>query len=178
MFSLFLFITLAVVVHSKREVDSPRTPSIHGGGKVRKTNRGLVRSDARDGLSLLDVTGVQAGGEERESFSFLREAKYAECYANDIEGQGLKCNSCWAFAVQKMMQARRCKHRVDHPETVREGEKPLVQLSPLNMICHMQTSENGESICEAKNIYDALSFAEETGVVESLWIARWRYLCM
>ncbi len=167
---LFSLLLVAVSLGKRvSETDTPRSPSILGGGDVNHPKRSRIKSDAASSSLLL----LQSPSEPiRESYSFLLDDRYSQCYDNDNEGQGLSCNSCWAFAVQKMMQSRLCRINVNARSDMLAGV--FYSLSPLNMICHLQSSEDGVSICDPKNIFDALEYATEPGILLGSWVSNWK----
>jgi hypothetical protein len=166
-FSTLLFSWLCLCDPNKRVVeDSPRTPSILGGGDLNRAKRSRITPDETTSTLLLQVSSEDLP----ESYTFLLDDKYASCYSNDDEGQGQSCNSCWAFAVQKMMQARLCRQKFN-----KDSAAVFYALSPLNMICHMQSTKEGESICDPKNIYEALEYATHPGILLESWVANWKY---
>jgi hypothetical protein len=168
---LFLAVLGLASAGDRRVVDTPVSPSIRGGGNLKADKKHLLKPDngaLSSGEMLLDV----GGDVERDNFSFLLEDRYKQCYVNDASGQGYSCNSCWAFAVQKMMQARRCKAVID-AGAVTGSELPL---TPMNLICQLQSSTGGSNLCESQSIYDALDFAKSTGILADDWLTQWRFV--
>ncbi len=100
------FITAWGANTNKRVTDALRTPSISGGGDLSVSKKHHLQPETD--TILLQVSSSSVVVTEK-TFSFLTEAKYAHCYQNDDYGQGQSCNSCWAFAVKNMVQARICK---------------------------------------------------------------------
>jgi hypothetical protein len=101
---------------------------------------------------LLEVDG--SGESLPENYKFL-SGKYEKCYIPDPAGQG-SCNSCWAFSIQKMFQARICKWNMDS-----NSAYPVVRLSPLGLLCGLQ----GNGLCAPKALGDALDFVHNVGLL-------------
>jgi hypothetical protein len=156
----------------KRVTDSPRA-SIRGGGKLGGSLQGrkgfveenLSLGTASDPESLLLQVDDSAVASVSEAYSFLLDKRFADCYEDDQKGQGAECNSCWAFASKNMFHARRCRaHILSGQPWVPSDQK----VSPLNMICNMQTGE----ICQVNTINDALDSLIDTGLVKWAWLEK------
>jgi hypothetical protein len=106
-----------------------------------------------------------------ESYSFLIDPKYSMCFSSGLAlSQGETCNSCWAFATQKMAQARMCKWKAD------EGSQaPFINLSPFNLICKVQGDTEGIDVCDPKSLDLALDYATTYGILTYTYMWKWTW---
>ncbi len=73
--------------------------------------------------------------------------------------------------MKNMLHARRCRAAIDAGAKWDERSEAL---SPLNMVCSLQSVENGVGICDPKNIYQALDFIVDTGLIRHADLKAWR----
>ncbi len=97
-----------------------------------------------------------------------KDGKYSECYESGEKGQEA-CNTCWAFAVKNMFNARRCRAVIDAGMS---WDAKVESLTPLNMVCNMTRDDSG--ICDTKNIYNALDFIVDKGLVRNADLEAWK----
>ncbi len=167
LFACVLFVVGYVCAKDdKRTTDSPNTHSIMGGGFIDPKNRkhGKAIPESADGATALLQVEMTA-----HSHLLENDGKYSECYESGEKGQEA-CNTCWAFVVKNMLNARRCRAVIDAGKS---WDAKKESLTPLNMICDLQSVQKDDGICDAKNIYGALDFIVDTGLVRNADLEEW-----
>jgi hypothetical protein len=151
---------------NKRKDDEPRRlPSVAGGGRNSRSKSAKFPRENREDTELLQFDSPSSP--LPDTYTFLADPRYRLCRTDEVDPQG-SCNTCWAFATQKMVQARTCKWRADKGE-----EKPLIQLTPINLICKVQDKVGGLGLCDPKSLQDSLDYARNEGILTTEYFKEW-----